>query len=131
LVGALAGVTLQHLFARRATDATHFLTLRTNAYIDFIKGIAAATVAQKNRDSQKEQNAIEQITDAKARVCIYGDAQVVDALADFHRGGPVLDTPERMRAFVYVCQAMRQCGSMRGHPVANSQISRLLLSTDL
>ncbi len=46
LISVVVGAALQHLLSRRTTDATHFLQLRTNAYIDFIKGVAAVAAAQ-------------------------------------------------------------------------------------
>lgn len=131
LLGALAGATLQHLFSRRETDATHFLKLRTNAYIDFIKAVVASTASQKRGDSQREKDASFQVLEARTRICIYGDRQVVNALAAFWRQGAVLDSPERMKAFIEICQAMRECGSMRGRPVENREISQLILGKDL
>lgn len=131
LVSVLAGATLQYLFSRRATDATHFLQLRTNAYIDFIKAVTASNAAQKRGDSQKEREASFQVLEARTRICIYGDRQVVNALAEFWRRGAVLDSPERMIAFVEICQAMRECGSMRSQPVENRQMSQLILGEDL
>lgn len=48
------------------------------------------------------------LADAKARIAIYGSESVVSSMASFLRGGFVLDSAERMKAFTALCQTMRR-----------------------
>jgi hypothetical protein len=88
-------------------------SLRTAAYVDFIRSVSA--LAALGKDSLKDKEYFVKawesrllLADAKARIAIYGSTSVVSSLANFLRGGVILDSEERMQAFATVCQIMRR-----------------------
>lgn len=56
--------------------------LKTQAYIDLIKGITTRDSSNKTGDIQRRNEADALLTDAKVRIAIYGDQDVVSVLAD-------------------------------------------------
>jgi hypothetical protein len=81
--------------------------MRTQAYVDLIKGVAGAAIAQQNNDTQRNIENQALVTDARARIAIYGSKSAVSHLARIIRAGFVLNTPERMKDFLYFCQMIR------------------------
>jgi hypothetical protein len=133
-LGAL--VTLLVVLLTRETETVkHFRALRTSAYVDFIRGIAGLAIFQKRGIESEQENArgkemLILVTDAKARIAIYGGESVVSSLARFMRGEAVLDTPERAREFTRVCQQMRNDRSYKVGRVADDDVHFLLFELD-
>jgi hypothetical protein len=117
--------------ARRSETLKLQASLRTSAYVDFIRGIAGLAVAQKDslRDEESYRE-LRQLTmlvaDAKARSSIYGGARAVSASAQFARGGSALDSPERTRAFAAVCRGFRNDGRPKLEKVSDADMQVLL-----
>jgi hypothetical protein len=108
-----AAVSFAAIFlGRRSETLKQLESIRTAAYADFIRAIAGLAMLQREAMQEKEHFAkgweLQMLlADAKARIAIYGGESVVPALANFLRGGPVLDSPERARGFTAVCEKMR------------------------
>ena len=77
LIAALVSIAVVFL-SRRSETKKHLESLRTAAYLDFIRGVAG-----------------------------YGSNSIVSAMALFLRAGNVLDTPQRAKEFTAICQKMR------------------------
>jgi hypothetical protein len=71
------------------------------------------------------------MTDAKARIAIYGSPAVAATVADFFRRHRSLASPEAFRSFVRIVAAMR--GETLGGDIAipNADIGQLILSVDV
>lgn len=112
VVAAIVSFSIVFL-ARRSEAIKQLLSLRTAAYVDFIRSVSGLAVVGKEPVQEKEHfaKAWESrllLADAKARIAIYGSESVVASLADFLRGGVMLDSAERMKSFTAVCQIMRR-----------------------
>jgi hypothetical protein len=111
LIAAIVSISIVFL-GRRSETRKHLESLRTTAYVDFVRGVAGLAVLQKRPDGSREEflkgnELIVLVADAKARIALYGSKSVVSSLAKFLRGGVVLDTPERGREFTAICKKMR------------------------
>jgi hypothetical protein len=128
-LGAIFGA-----FLTRWTDRYKRLQeLRTAAYVDFIRGIAALAAVQHDtlrddRNLLEERTAKITVADAKARIAIYGSKAVVKALSRFLDGGAVLDTEERMHKFAEMCVLMRNEGNTWSQRAAFEDVHKLLFN---
>lgn len=111
VVAAIVSLSVVFL-TRRSETIKQLHSLRTTAYVDFIRSVSALAVVGREPVREREHFLKEWesrllLADAKARIAIYGSESVVSSLATFLRGGVVLDSSERMKAFTAVCQTMR------------------------
>lgn len=105
LAGVIIGGWLNHYFAIRAIGPTAQIRETTDAYVDFMDGIALLAQTQKNNTDSSD--ALTTILAAQARITIYGHPSVIAAVAEFDRQGrPV--TADRADLFLSIVQAMRK-----------------------
>ena len=106
LLGVVVGAALQFWFSRSSEERRGRQTLRSQAYVDFIKAVSSLAAAQRQANQAKVDDALVQLTDAKARIVVYGSREVVVALAEFQRQGARLHA-EGIVSFITLCQRMR------------------------
>src|SRR4051794_7300139 len=88
VLGVIIGASLQYFFSKSGEKRKQLEALKTQAYVDYLRSVAQ--VAQLERGaSSKRAEALAASADAKTRICIYGSAKVIDALASFEKAGPV------------------------------------------
>jgi hypothetical protein len=104
LVGVVLGALLQFWLSRAAEREKHGDTLRTQAYADYLRAVAAAAHLRTEQDLR---GAFRDAADAKARIAVYGSAPVIKALARFEEAGAVLTGDRSSRAFVELVSSMR------------------------
>jgi len=131
MVGIIIGAILQYSFSRHSDELKHQKNLKTQAYVDFLKGVSGLTVAYRNNDKNKEQEFMTLLVDAKTRISIYGSKEVIQKIANFWRADAQVDTPEQKHLFIEICQAMRSDNLKKDQQVENKDISQLLFSVDL
>lgn len=90
----------------------HVRELRSIAYTDFLRGFARVGRAQsdempRERREQEELEGRALVTDARARIVIYGGRAVVHALSQFANSGMHTLSPEGMKQFAWLCAQMR------------------------
>jgi hypothetical protein len=131
ILGVLLGAGLQYYFSRETEAKKQLETLRTMAYIDFIRSASELAIYQRIKDPKKESEAHLLMIDSKTRIAIYGSKAVVNNLATFWRGGPAFDTPEKMKTFTLLIQIIRNECLSKDQVVFDKEISQLLFSMDL
>lgn len=134
-IAAIVSVSVVFL-SRRSETKKHLETLRTTAYVDFVRGVAGWLVLNKHPIDSKENflrgtELTMLMADAKARIALYGSKSVVSSLAKFLRAGVVLDSPERAKEFTAVCQKMRSDTRPRPGNVTDHDAHFLLFGFDL
>ena len=70
LVGVLLGVGLQYYFSRATEEKKQLESLRTEAYIDFLRSASGCSTYQRLNDPKKESEYDFLMTDAKIRIAI-------------------------------------------------------------
>lgn len=128
VLAVIASVAVVYL-ARRSETLKLQASLRTSAYVDFVRGVAGLAICQKDqlhdKDSFQELRRFTMlVADAKARIAIYGSP--VQRLASFVRKGAVLDTPERWKEFAAICQAFRRDGRPKLGKIPDEDMTVLL-----
>lgn len=122
LVGVVLGATLQFWLSRTADREKNADALRSQAYADYLRAVA---VAGHLRSDQDLRDAHLDAADAKARIAIYGSAQVINALSRFEEAGAVITEGPSAQAFVSVVSSMRA----DSNAVTNRELEILLLGT--
>ena len=107
ILGVVIGASLQYFFSKSTEARKYLTTLRTQAYIDYLR--CFAEIKHVGRDNSRARGEIlAKATDAKTRILIYGSSSVLEALANFEKMGAVLDSPEAEKAFLTLCNIMRK-----------------------
>lgn len=120
LAGVVLGAILQFSLSRAATREQHLATLRCQAYADYLRAVAAAGHLRSDEDLR---DAHRDAADAKARIAVYGSAEVIKALSSFEEAGAVITDGLGARAFVSLVSAMRP----GGRTVSSHELELLLL----
>lgn len=130
LFGVVIGALLQSYFNRRNQKDTRLDEWRNAAYADFLNAVSAVATAQRHgkRDVVTEQLA--RLSDAKARLCVYGDASVIHSISEFWRHGATLQTESEILSFTRVCLAIRESAGAVGK-IHSPDVSQLLFSIDV
>ena len=118
LLGAGVGAGLSHMRDR----AKHNEELRSKAYADYLRAVAAAAHLRSDED---ERDAFRDAADAKARIAVYGSADVIRNLARFEEAGGALRNERSTAAFVSMVAAMRPHTDIDA--VSNGELAVLLL----
>ena len=126
-VGVLVGGFLQYVFTRHLETQRHHRDLRTQAYIDYLKSVSGLAHLNDPHGSQ-ERDLLAGAADAKARICLYGSGEVINAFAAFEQLGAMLSSPAEQRCFVAMIAAMREDSGSKSP--ANIEDIRLLLLGD-
>lgn len=104
LIGVLLGAALQFWFSRKAERNKAIETLRAEAYVDYLGGVAASAYVRSDEDIRIAHRSL---ADAKARIAVYGSPQVISALARFEESGAVLARGHDVKPFLAVVASMR------------------------
>jgi hypothetical protein len=122
---------LKHELSLVADAEKRYEGLKVSAYVDFYKATAGIAIAQKRNDPNKELEATIALTDAKARIAVYGSPEVAEALGVFFKEHGHLSSPEAANCFIEVINIMRnQTVGERGR-VSKNVLARLFLGDDL
>lgn len=130
VVGIVVGAALQYYVSRAFEERKMRRHLRTQTYADFLRGCAGLAIAQADGDVTRMKEYRILLTDAKARITIYGSKKVILATAEFYRAGGRLDTREQMELYLSICEEMRKEGLPR-ESAEPMDMAQLLFGTDL
>jgi hypothetical protein len=97
---AIVGAAIAFLFAIKIEYKKKRIDERTKAYVDYVR----AVVAMKFNNSKE---GIANLTDAKARISIYGSAAVIQFMSIFAETSMVLNNDESIIRFLKIIECMR------------------------
>ena len=104
ILGIVVGASLHYVFSRFLEGRKHLRLLQTEAYADYLRGVAEAA----HHDLTVSEVQIHaRIANARARIALYGSPNVVTLLADFEKAGNAIITNEQHEAFICLVKAMR------------------------
>ncbi len=122
MIGIVIGAGLQYALSRSAERVKKIDELRTEAYADYLRGVAAAAHLTSDQDFVEANRSV---ADAKTRIVVYGKPRVIEALALFEKDGASLNTETGIAAFVNLVLAMRLTKPM----ISEKDIRLILLGT--
>lgn len=107
LVTALIGAVIGHLLSERKSRRDELAKVRLDSYRDFIKAASLLVSARRIGRTSDDLHELSELNDAKARICVCADADVVQALEKFWLQGGTLEKEHEIIAFTQLCRAMR------------------------
>ena len=131
VLGIVIGALLQGFFNRKNQKAHNLSELQNSAYSDFLNAVSKIAVGQRNNQRNVVNDELSKLADAKSRICVYGDSNVVNHLAKFLRSGGTLQTEQEILSFTNLCMEIRKSVGMQDKDLFASDISQLLFSLDV
>jgi len=131
IVGIVVGALLKGFFNRKNQKANNLSELQNKAYSDFLNAASKIAVAQRNNQRSVVTDELSNLADAKSRICVYGDSNVVNHLAIFLRLGGTLQTEQEILSYTHLCLEIRKSVGMQDKELFASDISQLLFSVDV
>lgn len=125
LLGVIVGAILQHFLSRTNEKKKQYDTLKTQAYIDYLKAVSKFAQAAKT-DPNTRMQLISEAADAKARICVYGSKLAIEKLASFEDNGPVLSEQKSLDIFIELCSIMRDESATTQEAVSSQDIELVL-----
>ncbi|WCE04920.1 hypothetical protein [Pseudoxanthomonas sp. JBR18] len=107
LIGGLIGAAVGHSLAERKSRNDEWARMRLDAYSDFLRATSHLVAARRIGRTIDELTELGVLNDAKARICVCGDAEVLEALERFWLQGGTLEKEQEVLAYANLCRAMR------------------------
>ena len=114
IFGVAVGAILQSVLARRNRLEHQVVEWRNQAYTDFLKAISLVVASQRRGDLDTTTVHLAELADAKSRICIYGEIDVIEELAEFWRQGASLETEPEILSFSRLCIKIRDSIGLTG-----------------
>ncbi|MDD2467846.1 MAG: hypothetical protein PHI97_28030 [Desulfobulbus sp.] len=131
LIGVVVGASLQSLLARKNEKRKQITEWRNKSYVDFLEAVSVVATTQRKKNASVTNEQLSRLADAKSRICIYGEADIIKELADFWRHGATLETESELLAFSRFCLKIRKSIGVPGDIEAYQDITQLLFSIDI
>jgi type II secretory pathway pseudopilin PulG len=128
ILGVIVGASLQSFFQRRIETSKQLRLLQTQAYVDFVKGVAGVTKAKEFGNREKELEFISLVADSKTRISIYGNSKVAKKLAQFFRDYSETISEEGAKSFTELIQLMREDSLSIESDISKKEIEEILFS---
>jgi len=113
LVG-IFGMFAGYYFASRKERRNEMHQMRLKSYADFISSVSRLVVHKRKKEEYDETGMLLALNDAKCRIIICADTEVVEALSDFWRKGCSLETESELLSFKKLCIQMRNSLKITG-----------------
>lgn len=82
--------------------------------------------ARRLGENQHEAELLAKLTDSKARICIYGEEDVIRELARFWEAGATFETESGLLAFTRFCLNVRKSFGIAADASLSADVSSLL-----
>lgn len=126
LIGVIFGAGLQYVFTRYLENQRHSRALRSQAHMDYLKCVCEQANLGSSPEASRIREVFAKTADAKARICLYGSVESIQAFACFEKLGASMQSAEQRNAFVAMVVAMRRDSGSNAVPSAED-IERVLL----
>jgi hypothetical protein len=110
LLGVLTGAVIQFLLSRRTSHELRYLELKSNAYADYVNAVATLAFAPQAERS----DVLAKLVAAKARICVFGDRDIISTMAEFEKTSCLLKNLDAQRAFRSLLVLIRERGIASG-----------------
>lgn len=126
LMSAVTVAILSHIFAMSRNRGDELAQMRLKAYTDFINSGSRLVSARRIGVTDDELEELAALNDAKARICICGDSEVVKHLIKFWNAGGTLEREREILAFSRLCLKMRESLGNKAKELSSTDISNTL-----
>lgn len=128
ILGVVVGAFLQNYLAKQNNQQKQLLESRNKAYVDFLEAVSLVVAAQRMGKKERELEELAKLTNAKARICIFGEESVVRQLATFWAAGTSLETESEILAFTRFCLGIRKSLGLKDKEFLIGEVSQLLFA---
>jgi len=130
ILGALLGSTVQHFYSLTQERSKAFEARQAEAYGAFLSAFDKSRMSQVARDEGRKEEA-EQLKEeyelevgaAVRRITVFGDKQVVEAIANWYRRDTLGPCTEVMNPEFAAWKAMREASLGRRQEVASTDLA--------
>lgn len=98
------GALVQFVFSKVSESMKHVQVARSQAYVDYLRALTEAVHA---RTEKERKEAAANAIDAKVRLVVFAERDVLEAVADFEEFWPTVGTAEAHAAFLRLVGEMR------------------------
>ncbi|SEA83796.1 hypothetical protein SAMN05660420_03360 [Desulfuromusa kysingii] len=130
LLSAITVAVLGHFFSTRRKRTDELAEMRLKAYSDFINSISRITSARRSGRTEDELDELSALNDAKNRICICANREVVEALTEFWRAGGTLEAESEVVAFTRLCYKIRESMGNKRNDIVDLELSKTLFSLE-
>lgn len=123
---ALIVAVASHVLSQRRKRRDELFELRLRAYSDFINAASRLVAARRLGKTDDTPDDLAALNDSKTRMCICGDASVVEALVEFWKHGGTLEREQEILAFTQLCMRIRESLGHKRHDISSLNISETL-----
>ena len=124
IITLILGALLSSRLSRSAEDRRNERSMRVQAYSDYLQSIGETEAA--SNDPAQQPAAAGRAIAAKARVCAYGSAQVVQALSLFEGAPGTALTDEKKKHLLDFIAAVRTDTGAQGTELPELAIEKIL-----
>jgi hypothetical protein len=126
ILGIIIGSSLQSFLGKHIEASKQFKLLQTQTYVDFLRGWAGTGRARFFGDKEKEIEFTILLSEARAKISVYGSKRVVKALAEFINKYNENHSQEGKKAFARLIQIMREESLSRADFVEIEEIQQII-----
>lgn len=112
ILGVIVGALIHFSLSKKSQKEQQLIEWRNKAYIDFLKAISFVVASQRKGDNKVTIESLAKLADAKSRICIYGEAEIINQLVKFWREGATLETESEKNKRGQVCRWPRPAASL-------------------
>jgi len=129
-VSALIVAFLGHLFAIKRQKRNELAEMRFNAYKDFINATTRLSASRRIGITTNEIDDLAALNDAKVRICICGEKEVIEELTKFWEYGGTLEKEGELQAFRRLCLKIRKSLGCNWKEITPLEISKILFKLE-
>jgi len=130
LFSAITVAVLGYFFSTRRKRIDELAEMRLKAYSDFINSISRITSARRSGRTEDELDELSALNDAKNRICICANREVVEALTEFWGAGGTLEAESEVVAFTQLCYRIRESLGNKRNDIVDLELSKTLFSLE-
>ncbi|WP_156932967.1 hypothetical protein [Desulfonatronum lacustre] len=127
---AIIVAILGHFFTAARERKNELAETRLKAYIDFINATTRLAASRRLGVETNELEGLAVLNDAKARICICGDKDVVEELTRFWEQGGTLEKESELQSFKRLCFKIRKSLGCDWKEIAPFEISKTLFKLE-
>lgn len=130
LLSAITVAVLSHLFSTRRKRVDELSEMRVKAYSDFINSISRLVSARRRGSTEDDLDELATLNDAKNRICICANREVVNALIEFWKAGATLEAENEVIAFTQLCSRIRESLGNKRNDIIDLELSNTLFALE-
>lgn len=128
-ITAIALAYLNYRLSRKTSRNDKNAELRTQSYVDFVNAVSEIATTSGSSASRSKES-LKKLVDAKTRIAIYGDSEVIIKMAEFDKKHGLLNDEPSMESFMSIALAMRKASIGVSKQSLRNEIRQVLFGNE-